>query len=86
MARVKNLAKGVTAKKLMFLEIDGKEIPQKNAKIMKDGKDAGFITSAAFSPALNKFIGFGFLNKGFYEEDSFFLVNGYKAKLIKNYF
>lgn len=89
-ARVKNLAKGITAKKLRLIEIDGNnartkfgitcgDIPGKNTKIMKNGKEAGFITSAAFSPKLNKVIGFGFLDKGFYEENTEVFVDGKKA-------
>jgi len=68
-ARVKNLARGLTAKKLVSLEIDGKEVP-KNSKIMKDGKEAGYVTSAAYSPKLNKVVALGFLNKGFYENNA----------------
>ncbi len=78
-ARVKNLAKGITAKKLKFLEIGGKENPEKNEKIFVDEKHVGFVTSAAFSPKLNKIIGFGFLNKGFYEDGNVVLVNNQKT-------
>ena len=78
-ARVKNLAKGITAKKLCFLEIESNIIPEKNTKIMKEGKETGFITSAAFSSELNKVIGFGFLNKGFYEENMEIFVDDKKA-------
>ena len=83
-ARVKSLAKGVTAKRLCFLEIDSNGVPEKNTKIrkdrnMKDGNDVGFITSAAFSPSLNKVLAFGFLNKGFYEENMEIFVDDKKA-------
>jgi len=67
-ARIKNLAHGLTTKKLMALEIEGDKAPEKNTKIMKDDKEIGFITSAAFSPKLNKIVALGFLNKGFYEK------------------
>jgi len=66
-SRVKNLAKGITAKKLVILEIDGNNIPEKNTKIIKDNNEVGHITSAAFSPKLNKIVALGFLNKGFYD-------------------
>lgn len=69
-ARIKNLAKGLTAKKLMFLEIDGKEVPKKNAKITKGSKEIGYITSADFSPEFKKVIGFGFLYRGFYAAEN----------------
>lgn len=80
-ARVKNLAKGVTAKKLMFLEIDSKEVPEKNSKIMKDNNEVGIITSAAFSPRLNKVVGLGFLNKDYYKEGIIVTINNYKATI-----
>jgi len=78
-ARVKNLAKGITAKKLVSLEIESKEVPEKNAKIINDNKEVGHITSAAFSPKLNKVVALGFLNKGFYEKDTIVIINGIKA-------
>ena len=78
-ARVKSLAKGITAKKLMFLEIDSKEVPGKNSKIMKDNNEVGYITSAAFSPGLNKVVALGFLNKGYYDPGSIVTINNSKA-------
>ena len=78
-ARVKSLAKGITAKKLMFLEIDSKEVPEKNSKIMKDNNEVGYITSAAFSPKSNKVVALGFLNKGFYEKGTNVEINGITA-------
>ena len=54
----------------------------KKTRIIKDEKEIGFITSAAFSPALNKVIGFGFLNKGFYEENTEVFVDG-KNVIVK---
>ena len=80
-ARVKNIAKGITAKKLRFLKIDGNEIPEKNAKIMADNNEAGYVTSAAFSPRLNKAIGFGFVNKGFYDDGTIATINNATATI-----
>ena len=80
-ARVKNIAKGITAKKLRFLEIDGNGIPEKNAKIMADNNEVGYITSAAFSPKFSKVIGFGFLNKGFYNPNIEATINNCKATI-----
>ena len=82
-ARVKTLAKGLTAKRLMALEIDSKEAPEKNTKIMKDNKEAGFITSSAFSPKSNKVIAFGFLKKEFYESENEFEVDKSKTTVEK---
>ncbi len=82
-ARVKNIAKGITVKKLVTLEIEGNEIPQKNDKIMKDNQEVGYITSAVFSPKLNKVIAFGFVKKGFYGDGTIVAINDAKAT-IKN--
>jgi len=83
-ARIKNIAHGLTAKKLVSLEIDGKEVPQHNSKIMKDDMAVGFITSAAFSPTLKKVVAFGFLKKGFYENKTTFKINGSDAIYTKS--
>ena len=80
-ARVKNLAKGITGKRLMFLDTDGKDIPVKNTKIMKDNNEVGIVTSAAYSPKLNKVIGFGFINKDHYESNSEVYINNNKTRL-----
>src|SRR3989338_791372 len=99
-ARVKNIAKGITAKKLRFLEVEDKEVPEKNTKIieipkgflgyrkseafsriMKDGNEIGYVTSAAFSPKFSKVIGFGFLDKGFYGPNTEVTINNCKATI-----
>jgi len=72
-ARVKNIAKGKTAKKLMFFEIDSDSVPKVNTKITQADNDVGFITSSAFSPEKNKTIAFGFVRKG---QSDKFLVDG----------
>jgi len=84
-ARVKNLAKGITAKKLVSLEIDSKEVPEKNTKIIKDNNEVGFVTSAAFSPELNKVVALGFLNKGFYEKGTIVNIGNIKANVSELY-
>ena len=80
-ARVKNIAKGITAKKLRFLEIDSKEVPEKNTKIMAGNNEVGYITSAAFSPKLNKAIALGFIKKGFYDDGTIAAINNAKATI-----
>ena len=80
-ARVKNIAKGITAKKIRFLEIDSNDVPEKNTKIMANDNDVGYITSAAFSPKLGKVIAFGFVNKGFYDDGTIAAINNAKATI-----
>ncbi len=69
--RVKNLAKGLTSKRLSHFEIQGNELPKKNDKIMHEDKEAGHITSAAFSYEKNKVLAFGFLKKDFFDKSEF---------------
>lgn len=66
-ARIKNVGKGITAKKLMKLEIDSDKESEKNVEIFKDNKHIGHITSSAFSPSLKKVVALGFLDRGYYD-------------------
>lgn len=70
-ARIKNIAKGKTSKKLFYFEINSTTPIEKNTKIMKENQEAGYITSSAFSFDLKKNVGFGFLFKEFYDEELF---------------
>ena len=54
-------SRGQVAKKLTGFELKGEKIPAKGAKIVVAGKEAGLITSAAFSPTLKKAIALGYL-------------------------
>ena len=80
-ARVKNIAKGITAKKLRLLEIDSNIIPEKNAKIMADNNEIGYVTSAAFSPKLDNAIALGFVKGGFYDDGMMVTINNAKATI-----
>jgi aminomethyltransferase len=42
--------------------IDGRRTPRHENKITVAGKEAGFVTSGAFSPHLNKGIGMGYVD------------------------
>ncbi len=54
-------SRGGVARKLTGFELKGEKVPQKNNKIFVDEKEAGFVTSAAFSPTLKKTIALGYL-------------------------
>ncbi|MBI4394893.1 MAG: aminomethyl transferase family protein [Candidatus Omnitrophica bacterium] len=56
-------SRGGISKKLMGLEFEGEKIPKKNDQITQDGKTVGYITSAAFSPALKKIVAMGYVKK-----------------------
>lgn len=66
-ARIKNLAKGITPKKLVKLQIEGEEAFEKNTEIYSQDKKIGFLTSSAYSYGLKKIVALGYMQKGFYD-------------------
>lgn len=54
-------SRGHVNKLLVPLDIEGSDVPQAGAKIESDGKEAGTITSAAYSPARGKVAAIGIL-------------------------
>jgi aminomethyltransferase len=56
---------GRVNKQLVGLEIETKEVVPARSKLMSDDKEAGFITSAAFSPGLGKVASLGYANREF---------------------
>lgn len=54
-------SRGGVAKKLTGFELKGEKVPEKGDKVMMEGKEVGFVTSAAFSPTLKKTIALGYL-------------------------
>src|SRR5437667_10909412 len=59
---------GRVNKQLVRLEVETKESISPGSKLMSDGREAGFITSAAFSPGLRRVVGLGYANREFAEE------------------
>jgi folate-binding protein YgfZ len=54
-------ARGHLNKMLVPLEIDSEQAPTAQTRILADGKDAGYVTSAAYSPTLMKVVALGML-------------------------
>jgi len=59
---------GRVNKQLVGLEIETKDSVQPRSKLMSDGREAGFITSAAFSPGLGRVASLGYANREFAKE------------------
>ena len=59
---------GRVNKQLVRLEVETKDHVKPRSKLMSDGREAGFITSAAFSPGLGKVTGLGYANREFARE------------------
>ena len=64
---------GGPAKKLVRLEFDGENAPAPGDKIMKDGKEIGWVTSAVFLPG-EKGSALGYCGKGFFEKPEEVLI------------
>jgi len=59
---------GRVNKQLVGLEVETKNSIPPRSKLMSDGREAGFITSAAFSPGLGKVASLGYANREFAKE------------------
>ncbi len=59
---------GRVNKQLVRLEVETKESVSPRSKLVSDGREAGFITSAAFSPGLGRVASLGYANREFAKE------------------
>ncbi len=59
---------GRVNKQLVGLEIETKDVVPPRSKLMSEDKEAGFITSAAFSPGLGRVASLGYANREFAKE------------------
>ena len=58
-------SRGHVNRLLVSLLIDGTDVPPRGAKLTKDGKECGELTSAAFSPALGQVVALGYVRAPF---------------------
>jgi aminomethyltransferase len=72
---------GSASKRLMGLLIEGTQAPQAGDRVLKDGADAGWVTSAAYSPTLKRAIAMGYVKRGAYEPGTRVEVAREDAKL-----
>ena len=59
---------GRVNKQLVGLEVETKDSVSPRSKLMSEGREAGFITSAAFSPGLGRVASLGYANREFAKE------------------
>jgi glycine cleavage system aminomethyltransferase T len=57
-------------------------VPDLKSPIRKGGREVGYITTALFSPGLNKPIALGFVNRSAYEPGSEVEVATLRAKIV----
>jgi folate-binding protein YgfZ len=61
---------GSLSRKLMRLICEGSTVPQPHDPILKEGTTIGEITSACFSPTLQRPIALGYVKRPHYEADT----------------
>ena len=66
-ARIVQRGKGITAKRLVRLEIESGETFPPHTPLLCEKKKVGYLTSNAFSPGLQKVVALGFVLRGFYD-------------------
>ena len=65
-AKVKYI--GHVNRRFVGLVISGNDLPELKSPIRKGGRDVGYITTALFSPGLNRPIALGFVNRSAYAQ------------------
>ena len=78
-------------RRLKGFELIDRGIPRQGYEIVDaQGNNIGVVTSGTQSPSLNKAIGMGYLNKGFWKEDTEIFIRvrnkDLKAKIVKTPF
>ena len=75
-------AQGHVNKKLVRLQIVGTDVPAAGAKPQANGADVGDITTAVYSPTLNKVAAMAYLRTQFTEPGTEVLVDGRQALVM----
>src|SRR5207245_4046924 len=65
---------GRVNKNLVQFQIESGHVPSPKSKINANGKEAGYITSAAFSPGLKAVVGLGYAQRDFAKEGTKLVV------------
>lgn len=58
---------GSVSQKLVGLLLEGGSVPSPGDQILRDGEPVGRVTSACWSPSLNRLVGMGYVKRGTYE-------------------
>jgi folate-binding protein YgfZ len=80
--RVLHRGHGRVARKLVGLVFDGSQAPDPDAAIRSGERDVGRVTSSAMSPALEKPIALGYVQRDFVEPGTVVAVNGSAAHVV----
>lgn len=72
-------SRGLVHRLLAGVEIDSREVPEPDTRLLHGEENAGKMTSAAFSPALEKVVGLAYLRRELAEPGTALAVNGHSA-------
>jgi folate-binding protein YgfZ len=75
-------SRGQVNRRLAGLAFDGAALPEPGAKLFAGEKDAGWLTSAAFSPRKGCAVGLGYLRREFREPGSRVRADGREGEVI----
>jgi folate-binding protein YgfZ len=81
--RVLHRGHGRVVRKLVGLVFDGSDAPSGGAAIQAGEREIGRITSATFSPAMQKPIALGYVHRDFIEPGTRVVVDGREAEITK---
>ena len=79
--RVLHRGHGRVARKLVGLVLGGDVVPERRAVVQSGGRDIGEVTSAAWSPALQRPIALAYLHRDFLTPGTGVSVNGVAAEV-----
>jgi len=77
--RIRDLAKGRVARRLVGLLPEGDAVPLVGASVTADGKSVGRVTSATWSPALGRPIAMAIVHRDYASLESVVTVDGIRA-------
>jgi folate-binding protein YgfZ len=80
--RVLHRGHGRVARRLVGLNIDGSEVPAPGSAVSSQDRDIGGVTSAAFSPALQRPIALAYVHRDFVEPGTTVQVGGAAAQVV----
>src|SRR5438094_6837973 len=72
---------GRVNKNLVQFQTDSDNVPSVKSKFVSNGKEAGYVTSAAFSPGLKVVVGLGYAQRDFAREGTKLVIESEKGLL-----
>ena len=80
--RVLHRGHGRVARRLVKLQLEGERVPARSALIRAADRDAGEVTSAVFSPALERPIALGYVHRDFAAAGTKLTIDGTDASVV----